>query len=402
MSGQQAENTLHENAIGWIFILFIIGVGTYFFWMYFDSEVRNLVRWLRYGQMWLISHFVGDEFTVLYNGKPVNWEQGFRDAPLWSAERLTFKHLAYFNALAMQPLRPVFAALCGAAALWCLFRGPETQFRSSLDLEGLIKRQSKTFPYITPFIKLNPSKLTPRPPGSPVPAELPLFSEALGPEEWIAYNSIPVPNGNIDEDAAWKAFARQLGGRWKGPKALKPYQQILLASFALKAARKRAEADVMLGRLAKCWSGDKGLVLSRDKKLYKDALRILRNKKIAGGTLKMTNRHAFVTPALMRALAYAREEGGVLAPAMFTWLRGHDRRLWYPLNNMGRQSYHMEALGAMSHYRAEKMTQRPIPVPKMDDAIETIRDYMKSSRARPIPALDYSHSKKRGIKKAMN
>jgi intracellular multiplication protein IcmP len=39
-------------------------------------------------------------------------------------------------------------------------------------------------------------------------------------------------------------------------------------------------------------------------------------------------------------------------------------------------------------------------VPKVADAVKTIRDYMASSRARPIPQLDYSGSKKKGIKAA--
>jgi len=74
--------------------------------------------------------------------------------------------------------------------------------------------------------------------------------------------------------------------------------------------------------------------------------------------------------------------------------------LWYPLNNLGRQSHHAEALGAMAHYRVEKMTQRPVPVPKLEEAVEVLAGYMASRNARPVPALDYSASKKRGVKKA--
>ena len=163
----------------------------------------------------------------------------------------------------------------------------------------------------------------------------------------------------------------------------------------------RDESDIMLGRLANCWSFKEGLNLNRDKKLLKEAQRILKNKDLAGDTLAKANQHAYVTTALLRALQFAREEGGVLAPASFVWLRGYDRTLWYPLNNMGRQSFHPEALGAMAHFTAEKRTQRPIPMPKVEFAVDTIRDYMKSMRARPIPQLDYSNSKKRGVKKAV-
>lgn len=88
-----------------------------------------------------------------------------------------------------------------------------------------------------------------------------------------------------------------------------------------------------------------------------------------------------------------------MAPGMFVWLRGYDRQLWYPLNNLGRNSYHLEALGAICHYKAEKIAQRPIPKPKVKDAIQSISEYMDSDMARPIPQKDYSGSQKRGVKK---
>ena len=397
---QKAENTLYENGIGWGILIVVLAVLGWLFWYYFDTEVRNLVRWIRYGEMWLISWFVDDNFQIALGGQGVNWQRGFEDTPKWAAEQLTYGHLTYFAALAMQPLRLPFVALAGLGALWCMFSGPNTQYRTKLNLEGLIERQAKNFPVIAPFVKFNPSNQPPRAPGTPVPAELPLFAEALGPEEWLAFNSVPVPDGKIDKEGVTRAFQKQLEGRWKGPNALEPYQQVLLAAFCLKAARKRVECDDILSRAALCWTQKSGLKLSRDPGLLREARKILRDKEISGKTLAKMNRHAFVTTAMLRALATAREEGGVLAPAQFVWLRAHDRNLWYPLNNLGRQSFHMEALGAMSHYRAEKMTQRPIPVAKLEDAVQTISEYMSSIRARPIPQLDYSGTKKRGVKKA--
>lgn len=196
-------------------------------------------------------------------------------------------------------------------------------------------------------------------------------------------------------------LAEQLGPRWGGWERLAPYKQILLAAFCLKASRKRNESDAMLGRIARCWDSKKGLMLKRDRTLHKDALKILRNKKLSLEVLTNANRHAYETTALLRALLTAREEGGVLAPAQFVWLRGYDRTLWYPLNNLGRQSFHMEALGALGHFKMERMTDRPIPVPKVSGAVQTLREYMASRNARPIPQLDYSGSKKKAVKKAL-
>ncbi len=409
--GQQAENTLHENAIGWSIMLVVLGVLVWLFWYYQSDEVRNLVRWIRYGEMWLVYGFIeignllgifGDEgYKIFYQGKEFDWKSGFDATPEYDKQQLTYFHLAFFNALAMQPMRIALFAICCLGGLWCMFNGPRTHYRTRMGLEALIKRQAANFPVIAPFVDFNPAMQPPRPPGSPVPAELPCFAEALGPEEWLAYYNIPAPDGAIDQEAAAKTFKKQLIGRWKGPMALKPYQQILLATFCLKASRKRDQSDEMLGRLALCWTFKGGLKLGKDKTLLKEARKILKNKDLSGSVLSKCNQHAFVTTAMLRGLATAREEGGVLAPATFAWLRGHDRTLWYPMNNLGRQSFHIEAMGAMSHYKAEKMTQRPIPVPKVEHAVETIIEYMTSKRARPIPQLDYSQSSKRGVKKAV-
>lgn len=400
-SGQQNGDTLYEGGIGWAIMLVIFALLIWLFWFFFQTEVREMVRWIRYGEMWLVSWFLDSGHTITYKGSEYQFKAGFDKVPDYQKAKLGYDHLALFNALAMQPLKPVFVSIFALGGVWCLFKGPRTHCRTRLDLETLIAKQAKVFPGISPFVQFNPSTQPPRPPGAPVPVELPLFAEALGPEEWLAYENIQIPDGKIDKESAGTAFKMQLGKPWRGPKKLAPYKQILLAAFCLKASRKRVDCDNMLGRVARCWSFKNGLDLSKDKKLLKEAQSILSNKDLAGAMLSQINRHAFETTALLRALQYAREEGGVLAPAEFVWLRAHDRALWYPLNNMGRQSFHMEALGAMSHFKSEKMTQRPIPVPKIEMALQTIETYMKSSRARPIPALDYSKSKKRGVKKAV-
>ena len=399
--GQEASNTLYENGIGWAIMLVIFAVLIWLFWIFYETEVREMVRWIRYSEMWLVSWFVGNDYEIIFTGENYNFQAGFEATKRYEKVELKYDHLAYFNALAMQPLRAPIIIIIAFGALWSMFFGPKTQYRRKLTLESLIAVQSKVFPVIAPFVKFNPSSQPPRPPGAPVPVDLPLFAEALGPEEWLAYNNIQLPDGKIDSMSAEQAFIGQLGKPWRGAKNLANYNKILLAVFCLKASRKRERADDMLGRMAKCWTMKGGFNLSRDSKLLKDALAILGDKNLAGSTLAQANRHAFETTAMLRALQFAREEGGVLAPAQFVWLRAHDRALWYPLNNMGRQSFHMEALGAMSHFKSERLTQRPIPIPKMGGALQTIQEYMSSARARPIPQLDYSKSKKRGVKKAV-
>lgn len=395
------QDGMTEKMVGWAMILIVIGIGGYICYRLWTPEILGGIRWIRYFEMWLITLITPDTYNVtLSSGDSVNlkeWLDGVSQIP---KEKIDIKLLTAMTAVALTPYKWLFMFVIGAIGFWTYTRGPGTQYVEVFNLDTFIRFQAKIFPIISPFVKFNPSNQPPRAPGSPVPAELPLFAEALGPEEWLAYNQIPVPDGVIDQKAAHKAFARQLGPRWKGAKKLEPYKQVFLASCCLKATRKRTEADEMLGRLANCWKHDSGLNLDQDKTLLRDARRILRNKDMAYKTLKNCNQHAWETTALLRALLTAREEGGVMAPAQFVWIRGHNRPLWYPLNNLGRNSNHMEAIGAMAHFRAEKRAERPVPKPKVQDAVESIVEYMDSMDARPIPTLDYStSSNKRGVKK---
>lgn len=390
-------NTSYQNAIGWALLAIVIFALLILLWYFQADNIRNGIRWMRVGEMHVSSFFVGDDYMVMEGKQPLGKLGDIRDTVKQiPKEKLNSRSMDVIAMAALMPLRYAFSAILVVLAFWAYSFGPKCLYRMTLSLDRLIKRQAPNFPIISPFVSFNPSNQPPRPPGSPVPAELPPFAEALGPEEWLAYYDIPAPDGKVDTDAAARAFMKQLGAPWRGPMHLAPYRQVLLAAFCLKAVRKRRESDLMLGTLAQCWSNDRGLKLNAA--LLREARKILRDRDLTGAILSKCNQHAYENTALIRALLTAREEGGVLAPAQFLWLRAYDRTLWYPLNNLGRQAYHMEALGALCHYKSEKLAQRPIPRPKVEDAVKSISEYMTSTNARPIPPLDYSKSKKRAIK----
>ncbi|MGB1076828.1 MAG: type IV secretion system protein [Bdellovibrionales bacterium] len=387
-----------DNALGWFIITVLFLICMAIIWHYFHYDIKSMIRWVRWSEMWVVSWFVSDEYTVpVQVPGGVNYEKALDQIYSLKKEQLSNEVSANIGEVALYPLRWIFSGLFILLALWCMFRGPNTQFRKTHGLDSLIKWQSQTFPYIAPFVDFNPSNQPPRPPGSPVPAELPAFGEALGPEEWLAYEGVPVPDGVVDQVAAQKAFRKQLGRPWRGWAHLPKHKQVLLAAFCLKSVRKRDESDKILGELSRAWTHKGGLALSSA--LVRRARQILKNREISGKVLSKCNQHAYENTAIIRGLLVARDEGGVLSPSQFVWLRAYDRYLWYCLNNLGRQTYHMEALGAMAHFRVEKLTQRPVIRARVENAVEMISKYMASDRARPIPALDYSKSKKRGVKK---
>src|SRR5690606_24894060 len=152
-------------------------------------------------------------------------------------------------------------------------------------------------------------KLAFRAPGQPVPAHLPLFSEALTPEEWMAYHEITIQGGRMDAGRAYQALALQLGKRWQGPQKLPIHMQGLYAAFALKHVRKRTQSDDLLNNMALAWSADGGFRPSS--KLVSQIRKVIKDPKIGGALQQYADQHAYEPTALLRCLNRAREEGGV-------------------------------------------------------------------------------------------
>lgn len=274
--------------------------------------------------------------------------------------------------------RWVVIACCGGLVYAALFMSKRDSFKTKHTLESFIQTQAKMWPVIAPITGFNPSKHSARIPGAAVPEQLPLFAEALSPEEWLSFQQIPV-NGNIpDRERTRQAFAQQLGPRWRGYKELPFYMQALLAAFALKGVQKRDESDDFLGRISRCWTAEKGFVPTPE--IAAEVKKILADPAIGGPLMERASKHAYRTTALLGVLKWARFMGGVLAAAQFLWLRGTDRNLWYALNNQGRRSFHMEGAGAMAHFMAEDTAGKALPIPRLETAIVALNQYLAATQ----------------------
>jgi intracellular multiplication protein IcmP len=348
------------------FWLLLMGAGTYVFWLLFRHQLLLGARWLRYSELWLLDRTISNATVhqykewLGYNGAQVSWA-----------------HINIASVIVGHYLRYPIALILAICSFWIMYRAPSSAMKKVYNLDRLIGAQEQTWPVIAPIVNFNPAESA-RDPASPVPETLPIFAEALSPEEWVAFNKIPADVDSVDKTSAADIFARQLGPRWTGPNALPWHAKALFAAFALKAARKRDDSDALLGRLAKVAKvTGKTMKFDLDGQLKSEIQKLVDDPKIGGEAAKLAAQHAYTTTALLRVLAYARERGGVLAPAQFLWLRGVNRALWYPLNNLGRQAFHPEAAGAMAHYMTELVAKKPILMPKVESAVAALLEYYK-------------------------
>jgi len=378
------QKSPHEEFILTGFVIFIIGGICFVIWSIFSTELLSLLRWVRVGELHIASWIVGDDYAIEHPvaGPQVlgKWKEWLPNA---DPDSITLDYIKVMSQLALSQVKYIFVVLLGIMSIWSIFKGPGTYFRRKFSLDTLMGEQAKMFPFIVPFIDFNPNKSPSRAPGDPVPAKLPLFAEALAPEEWVAYHNIKFEGGKLDYAASYRALAQQLGPRWQGPQKLPMHARGIYAACALKSVRKRKESEDILKEMAKCWSAKSGFKPTGA--LRSKINKTIRSPAICRALNQDTKKHAYQTTAMLRALQRAREEGGVMASAAFVWLRGYDRTLWYPLNNLGRKSYHAEAAGAMAHYTNELIAGQRIPSPRFEDVIKVFEKTLTGPDARKIP-----------------
>jgi intracellular multiplication protein IcmP len=387
----QGNRSPHEEFIIPVCIFIILFFVAWAVWTFWHTPLTQAITKVRLGELYLDEmifkanyHLQDGNGNVQYVGTWRSWLPKQKIPDLDPDGQLNLIETSTY--IAVLPLKGFFVGIMALMGGLILMYGPGNHYRRRMGLEGLMREQAQSFPAIQPFLKFDPRKLPNRPPGKPVPSTLPLFSEQLSPEEWIAYHEIPVVNNVLDRNRAYEALGKQLGKRWTGPEALPLHAQGMYAACCLKSIRARDAAEELLSGLSLAWSADGGF--NPPAKLKAKIKSVIRDPK-AGGTMRpFCDLHAWETTALLRALMRSRLEGGVLAPAQFLWLRGHDRVLWYPMNNLGRKSYCAEAVGAMVHFTNELIAEQKIPTPRFDEVIAGIEKYLKSGAARPIPELD--------------
>ena len=370
-----AEGNHNSDGLFFLIIAMIAG-GCWLFWHIFHEQVIYLLRWVRYGEMWVLNRIVDNPEMRQY-----------QDYFFARTSTVTWPHIAGASLIVGHYISYPVAGILALCALWVMFRAPKSAFKHAYGLDRLIAAQAKVWPVITPFINFNPAAANSRDPTGPLPDKLPIFAEALSPDEWMRLYKITRMLEGIDREAASTAFAAQLGPRWKNARSLPLPVRALFAVCALKIARKRRRRII-------CWAAWRRQSMPRaaclSSPIWHSAGRSISScaiRRWAGRRKKWPARHAFATPAMLHVLNHARDRGGVLAPAQFVWLRGINRALWYPLNNLGRQAFHAEAAGAMAHYEAELAANRPLLTPKVQAAVDALQKYSHDNPFTPTLQL---------------
>lgn len=160
-----------------------------------------------------------------------------------------------------------------------------------------------------------------------------------------------------------RAFSAQLGRSWHGVEAMAPHRRAIFGIFVGRGGRDTKAAQAMVAQLATS-AADGKLDCRGADDLWKKQMK---NKRVQ----ELCQNHAFEFTLMISALQFAREDG-VLASSDFLWVKPIDRRLWYVINNVGRQTPGVEVGGIFSHWYNEMALRRPLSVPKVREAVDAL------------------------------
>jgi intracellular multiplication protein IcmP len=170
-----------------------------------------------------------------------------------------------------------------------------------------------------------------------------------------------------------KIFALQLGPLWKGTAQLPSHTKALFAAFAARINADTNAATNIFLQLNHSPANNLDLTGVDE---------VLKKHENTKAVQKIVQSHAYVLTVMASMLEAAREDG-VQASADFLWLKPVDRRLWYTLNTVGRQTPFIEVGGVFAHWISEKEAGRRLLVPLVEEATNAVELALKEVLYRP-------------------
>lgn len=167
----------------------------------------------------------------------------------------------------------------------------------------------------------------------------------------------------LNKTRAARAFTLQLGRAFESVMAMPIHRRAIFVVFASRGSRDTEQANRLITQFAH--SAAQGRLDCTGVDAL--CLRYVQNTRVQ----EILKIHAYEFTAFISMLLFAREDG-VLASSDFLWVKPLDRRLWYVINNVGRQTPAVEVGGVFSHWYYEVALKRPLSTPRIAEAVKAL------------------------------
>lgn len=366
---------------------------------------------------WLINLVV--PFEVI-NQIPILREDLLRQDP----RQVDFEYFVTLLNITGYAFRPFLPFLTGALIYYIIKNSRAARLKRSMNIFGLSKVASETFPQIRPAImenlfQVNPDQGEFRREESPIRYAIqnkliqtydvdfkkhrletigtPTFNKKdvddkkkiYLVEDDLAHSISKLHDRCIfDAKAADDIFITQLGVNWTSSDDLSPMMRGLYAALIAFACADKDTSFRLLEQFNKSWKTKKFLKLAK-KEMKKGNLNppLMDLSGVDGIILKFEKRreiqeilfqHGFVTTVMQRLLHDARTKGRI-STSLFLWLKVYDRNMWYCLNQEGGQCSWVESSGPRAHLLAERSANGALFHPFTETATVEYENYLSES-----------------------
>ncbi|CEG58046.1 type IVB secretion system coupling complex protein DotM/IcmP [Legionella fallonii] len=366
---QQGQQQGSDNGMAPVWITILLFFTVYIIWKTAHQHIVSAVFFINIWQakflnLFLHNQSLTDQINLMQTIDPntVEWDQ------LVDMTRNVGDFMRY----------PIVAILVVLAIV--LYKSNITlKFRRAHDMKTLRAQEQFNWPAIMPIIKedLVSQDVNKGPWAMALtPMEFARKYKLLRKDDALLDNPIPGQEmtAGIRRGDAKRVFTMQLGPYFDGFERLSPQAYALAAVFMARINRDRDAANHILKVI------DQTFVTGKpDFTVARATLKKYENSELVQ---EVVSKHAYVL-SVMGSLITAARTDGVVPSSEFLWLKPIDRRLWYMLNCMGRQTPYSEVAGAFAHWRAEKEMGRRCLVPMIDEAIRALEIAIKEVKLTP-------------------
>ncbi|HFK8690347.1 TPA: type IVB secretion system coupling complex protein DotM/IcmP [Legionella pneumophila] len=366
---QQQQQSGSDNSMAPVWIVILLFITAYFVWALAHQYIVSFVFTINIWQARLVNLFLNNQLLAnqIYlmqtlDPNTVNWDQ------MVTVMRAVGDYMRY----------PVICILVVLA--FVLYNSNVTlKYRKTYDMKSLRAQEQFNWPAIMPIVKedLVSQDVNKGPWAMALtPMEFARKYNLLRKDDALLDNPVPGEEmtAGIRRGDAKRVFTMQLGSYWDGFERCSPQAYALSAVFMARMNRDRDAANNILKVLDKTFVDGKP-----DFSVARPVMKKYQNSELVQ---EVVAKHAYVLTVIASLLEAAREDG-VVPSSEFLWLKPVDRRLWYMLNCVGRQTPYSEVAGPFAHWKAEKEMGRRSLVPMIDEAIRALEIAVKEVRLTP-------------------
>lgn len=371
--GQQGQSGSGSMDILWITAFFVL-IFAYLWYVHYDAIVK-VIYYVKISELWLVykcMELVSSSGLMNMSEEMGKMDQIYNDVVSITSAKYSLKELGRISNSVNNYYKYPFAAIGSIYILFILVVSKSSGFKSVFNMSKLREQEKSVWPYISSV----PNNLIKKDLDdgdwamSKQPLQIVLDNDLVTQEP--VYGMVKL---TVLDKKAYSYFSSQLGGYWTGRMDCLPnYAKALFAIFAAKGNGDDSGARNLIDQIAKS-SGSGSLD-------FTGSLMLLKKHISSKGVGRAVSPHAYLLTAMASMLEFART-GGVLAMAEIIWLKKTDRKMWYMLQSVGRQTPFIEAAAPFAHWIVEKRLRRPLKVPMVKEAVAGLVAAVKDIKYNP-------------------